>query len=212
MLLADAILKVRQFLGDTDKSHRVYPDALTQYVDTVRTVFPLSNQNIIPSTCQVIVDGGALTPLVPTDSINGLLTVTPAPQATLEAFYFYQKFTDDEITEMMDSGLSEVGLTESNLTSLNVGDPLITIMAHFAASIGNAILMERFAAQYNVTVEGVTFDKSEVYKAYKAAKDSHYKDGTEKRLKLYTRQDRDKVASTARTSAAYPPDGQMPRR
>lgn len=210
--LADAIAKVRLVANDAANSKRVYPDSLQALVDKTRTVFPLSNKNIVSTGAKYSQDGGALT--TPTtelsDAVNGIVTMLTAPQTSLDWYYFYQDFTDAEITSMVDSGLGEVGLTETGLSTI---DPtLFEVMAYFAAAMANGIRMERFASSYNASIEGESFEKSSVYKAYLEAHDSNYKMATEKREEFYKRQGRRFVSATAKTTVSYPPDNLLPRR
>lgn len=207
--LTDAINKVRLMANDTNTSHRAFPDSLGLYVNGSRTVFPLSNKNILPGA-QYVQDNGALTAGTPTDAVNGIVTMGSAPTNMLEWYYYYLDFIDAEIQSMVDDGLAEVGMTESNLSTI---DPtLLEVMGHFAAAKANQIRMTRFASQYNVSVEGQSYEKSETYKAYKAACDLNYTQGTEKRDQFYKRQGRQFVSASQKTTVNYPPDNQLPRR
>ena len=197
--------------NDTATAHRVAPDSLQQFADGTRTVFPASNRNLI-SPILVSVAGGALTSNTPTNPAFGLVTITPAPAlgSTVDLYYNYQDYTDTEMQSYIDSGLGEVGLDESNLPTINI--TLLTVACHYAAAMVNLDRMQRFAKQYNVTSEGDTFEKSEIYKAFKAAKEGHEKSAADKRLAYYTRQDRKNIGYSAATSKRYPPNPLFPRR
>ena len=209
--LASALAQLRLMANDTATSHRVSPDSLQQFADGVRTVFPASNKNLI-SPIKVSVAGGALASNTPTDAVFGLVTITPAPAlgATVDLYYNYQDYTDAEMQTFLDSGLGEVGQTETTLSTIDV--TLLTIACHYAAAMVDQDRMQRFAQQFNTSTEGDSYEMSEVYKAYKAAKDGHETSAAEKRKAYYSRQDRSAVGYSTSTAKQYPPNPLFPRR
>ena len=165
-----AIAQVRLFLDDTVASHRVAPDSLDDMCDGVRKVFPASNKNLVSSTVKFSADGGALTSVTPSDPVFGIVTLATAPTATLDLYYCYQYFVDADIQAFVDQGLAEMNFTEIDLATMPTA--LYTASAQFAAAFAYESLMGRFAKMYNVTAEGETFDKSDVYKSMKTAHDT----------------------------------------
>lgn len=216
----DALNLTRQFMRDTNTSHRVAPDDLSQYVDTVRTVFPLSNQNVVVGngTCKYIKDSGALTSLDPQDTVNSLLTVSPAPQVSLEVYYFYTYFNDAQVQQLFDSGLTEMSFTESNLspdssTPATIPEALYRAASRYAAAYGNQIMMENFVKQYNVTAEGQSYEKSSVYKAFKEAYTTNLADAERIKTAYWSNQSRSNRASGGTSSnRSYPGRGMQPGR
>ena len=201
--IAQAIQAVRVLGNDASNSHRVFPDSLTYLVDGTRTVFPLANKNIVAGT-NYIKDGGAYTSgdSLVTDFVNGLVTVSPAPAKTLEWYYFYQDFTDTEIQGFVDNALGEFNMTETNLTTIPA--MLYDSMQHFAAAQMDQVRAQRYAASYNATIEGETFDKSDVYKAYIKSAQDHYETAKDKRSEYYKRPDRAVAASVINTQSFTP--------
>jgi hypothetical protein len=209
--IAQAIQAARVLANDTVTSHRVFPDSLSSLVGAGRTVFPLSNRNIVAGT-NYVKDGGAYTSgdSLVTDFANGIVTVSPAPTQSLEWYYYYQDFTDAEMTQYVDNGLAEVGMNETNLTTI---DPtLYDVMAHFAAAQANQVRAERYASQYNATIEGESFEKSAVYNAYIKAAQDHLKTATDKREQFYKRQGRMFQSSSVSVSQSYTPNNSLPTR
>jgi hypothetical protein len=210
--ISDAIAKAQLLGNDTPTSHRVFPDALQSQVDQVRTLFVLSNKNIVVPGTHYVVDGGALSngDALVTSAANGLVTMLTAPQKSLDWFYYYQNFLSSEIQDFVDDGLAQVGMTEVDLPLI---DPtLYDVVTHFAAAHMNEVMAQRFAANYNVSIEGESFEKSAVYQAYLKSAESLYKEAVDKREEYYKRQGRRFVAASQVITQPYPPNNLLPRR
>lgn len=216
--LSDAILLVQQLANDTNTSHRMNPDDLTEFVDKTRTVFPMSKRNIVSSSCRVMVDGGSLTALAPTDPVFGILTLVSAPQLTLEAYYNHQDFTQAEIQSFVDQGLSEMDFQEIDLSPDGVQPSkipaaLFTAMAHYGAAAADGIRIERFAENFNSSTQGTTLDQSEIYKAYMASRTAHLTKAAQLRKDYWSSQDRsNKPVTKDGTRYRYHGLDSMPRR
>lgn len=207
--IADAILKVRGMLGDTVTSRRVAPDALDHLCDGTRVLFPASNKNLV-SPIQYSADGGALTSIAPTDAAFGLVTLPAAPTSSLYLYYCYTKFTDTEVEDLVDRALSEFDFTQTNLAT--IPDALYTAMQHFAAAFGFQILISLNSEKYNTTVEGQSFEKSEIYKAMKVAYDTHMARAEKVRSDYWSNQSRSNKGAWANSHANYPGFKSQPRR
>lgn len=221
--LADAIALVQAKANDTITSHRVAPDDLSEYVDGTRTVFPMAKKNIVTgnATCNYIKDGGALTALDPTDGPNGIFTLSPAPTKTLELYYYYTNFTysgaGNEMQGFVDQALLEMGFTELNLSPdgvlpATIPGPLFLAMGFLGASYAGKVLMDRFAENFNATVEGTALQESEIYKAYRASYQDNIKEGLRIREEYWGGQTRSKLAYSASKGASYRGFRSMPRR
>lgn len=209
--IAQMIQNIRVMAGDTNTSHRVFPDNLTALVTGSRTFFPLSNQNIQTGT-QYSVDGGNLLSgdALVTDFVNGFVTLGAAPQATLEWYYYFIYCTDTEVTQFADDGLAEVGMNETNLTTI---DPtLFDVASTFAAAKVCQRMAQKFAENFNSTVEGESFQMSDVYKAYMNSEKTFFTRATDKREEFYKRQGRRFSPASAQTVSNFPPNRQLPRR
>jgi hypothetical protein len=216
--LADAIALVQTKANDTSTSHRENDD-LTEYVDTVRTVFPMAKKNIVTGngTCKYIKDGGTLTALDPSDPVFGVFTISPAPQATLELFYYYQNFTTTEIQNFVDQALMEMGYTEANFSpdgvqAATIPGPLFLAMGFLAASYAVKILMDRFAENFNADMQGTSLEESEIYKAYRASYQDNIKEGLRIREEFWGGQTRSKLPYTNSQGVRYGGNKGQPRR
>jgi hypothetical protein len=217
--VSDAIALVQSKSNDTPTSH-LENDDLTEYVDTVRTVFKLAKKNIVAGngTCRYIKDGGSLTALDPTDPVFGVFTITPAPQTALELFYYFQDFTITEIQGFVDQALLEMGFSESNLSpdgiqSSNVPAPLFLAMGYFGAAYAGQVRMQRFAENFNATLEGTALEESEIYKAYRASYQDNIREGLRIREEFWGGQTRSKMPYMSLTSrSGYRENSMEPKR
>ncbi len=214
--LADAIALVQQKANDTPTCH-LENDDLTEFVDGIRTVFKLGKRNIVVgnNTCQYIKDGGALTQLDPTDPVFGIFTLSPAPAVSLELFYYYTNFTyvdvggvASDMHSFVDQALAEMEYTEANFSPdgiqpATIPQPHFLAMGFFAASYAIKILMDRFAENFNATLEGTALEESEIYKAYRASYQDNIKEGQRLREEYWSNQTRSKRPYTNSTRARY---------
>lgn len=209
--IAQMILNARTMAGDTNTSHRVFPDNLTALVTGTRTFFPLSNQNIQAGT-QYSVDGGNLTSgdALVTDFVNGFVTLGAAPTATLEWYYYFQYCTDTEIQGFCDDGLAEIEMVESNLT--NIDPALYDVASTFAAAKVCQRMAQKFAENFNSTTEGESYQMSDVYKAYMNSEKTFYTRAVDKREQFYKRQGRMFQAASSQTVSNFPPNRLLPRK
>ena len=204
--VSDAIALVQAKCNDTATSH-LENDDLTEYVDTVRTVFKLAKKNIVSGngSCRYLKDGGALTALDPTDPVFGIFTIVPAPASTLELFYYYQDFTVTEIQGFVDQALLEMGFSESNLSpdgikASSVPAPLFLATGYLGAAYAGQVRMQRFAENFNATLEGTALEESEIYKAYRASYLDNIREGLRIREEYWGGQTRSKLPYTSHTS------------
>jgi len=207
-----AILAIRLSINDTVTSNYAGPDDMEAQIDQIRNMFKLSNRNIVTgnSSAFYIQDNGAPTIVDPSDPVNGLALMASAPQATLQWYYYWQKFIDPEVQQFLDTGLGEIGMAESNL--VNIPEGLWTVVSHFASSEAFHTMMARMAETFTSAVEGESYDMSDIYKAYKSLHDSHVKDGTEKREEYYKKQSRRFQTYSASKATGYRPTNLFPRR
>ncbi len=209
--IAQMIQNIRVMAGDTNTSHRVFPDNLTALVTGNRLFFPLNNQNIQTGT-QYSVDGGNLTSgdSLVTDFVNGFVTMGSAPATTLEWYYYFLYCTDAEVQQFADDGLAEVGMAETDLTTI---DPtLYDVASTFAAAKVCQRMAQKFAENFNSTVEGESFQMSDVYKAYMNSEKTFYTRAGDKRTEYYQRQGRRFSPASAQTVSCFPPNHLLPRR
>ena len=205
-----AILAIRLSINDTATSHYAAPDNMEAQVDGIRKVFKLSNRNILSGNAFYVQDAAAPVTANPSDLLNGIAVMAAAPVSSLEWYYYYQDFIDAEIQQFLDYGLGEVGLGETDLAKIPQG--LWTVVSHFASAEAALNRMNRFAESFNTAIEGETYDMADIYKAYKAAHDTHLKDAESKREEYYKKQGR-RFQSYSNTKApAYRPTGLFPRR
>jgi len=195
---------------DSNTSHYAGPDNLESQVDGTRTVFKLSNRNVVSGNSFYIQDNGAVAQAIPSDLLNGLATQPTAPKSSLEWYYYYQNLTDPEIQHCLDCGLTQLGMNESSLPTID--ETLFHIAEHYAVSEYAQILMSRFAENFTSNVEGETYDQSDIYKAYKALHDSHFTDANLMRDEFYQRQGRKFQSYSNRSAPNYLPTFLYPRR
>lgn len=209
--IAQMILNARTMAGDTNTSHRVFPDNLTALVTGTRTFFPLSNQNIQTGT-QYSVDGGNLASgdAFVTDFVNGFVTLGAAPTATLEWYYYFLYCTDTEVQGFCDDGLAEIEMVESNLT--NIDPALYDVASTFAAAKVCQRMAQKFAENFNSTAEGESYQMSDVYKAYMNSEKTFYTRAVDKREQFYKRQGRMFQAASSQVVSNFPPNRLLPRR
>lgn len=207
--LQEAIDMVRRMVDDTATSHRCAPDDLSFQVDGTKKTFVASNGNVLAGAL-ASVDGQSPVAVVPTDPVFGVFVFNPAPTVTLELYYNFQWFSDTDMQAFIDQALTSMNYTEADLDTAIPG-ALYTAMGHLAAAEAFENLMSRFARQFNSSVEGQSYDKSDVYRAYKSARDTNQEKGESMRAKFWSNQDRSlKPAwgSTSQTRPQYP----QPRR
>ena len=207
-----AILAIRLSINDTATSNYAGPDDMEAQIDQSRKLFKLSNRNIVTgqNSAFYVQDNAAPAIADPSDPVNGLALMATAPQATLQWYYYWQKFIDPEITQFLDTGLGEVNLEESNL--VNIQEGLWTVVSHFASAEAYHTMMARFAETFKTDVEGESYDMSDIYKAYKALHDSHTTDGNTKREEWYKKQSRRFQTYSKSMATPYRPTNLYPRR
>lgn len=217
--VADAIEQARKFAHDTNVSHRVAPDELSEYCDGSRVTFPLSNKNIVVGngSCLYMADGGALTALDPQTPAMGLVTISPAPAATLEFYYYYQYCLDPEVQNFLDTALSEMDFTEANLspdssTGITMPEPLYRSACKKAAAYINSVMMAEFVKQYDVESEGVAYHKSAIYQGFQKLYQDNLADAERIQADYWSNQKRSLRGVTGRSSAGFPGARMMPDR
>lgn len=173
--IADAIAMVRRMVDDTSTSHRCAPDDLSYQVDGTKKTFVSSNGNVLAGAL-ASVDGAAPAAVTPTDAAFGMFAFSSAPTVTLELFYNYQWFTDTDMGAFIDQALSEMNYTQTDLATA-IPSALYTAMGHLAAAAAFENLMSRFARQFSSSVEGQSYEKSDVFRAYKDARDKNQERG-----------------------------------
>lgn len=195
--LSDAILLARSYAHDTNVSHRVAPDDMSEYCDSIRVTFPLSNKNVVVGngSCVYMADGGAVTSLDPQNPGFGLVTLGAAPANTLEFYYNYQYSTDSEVETFLDTALSEMNFTEANLspnssTAMTMPEPLYRSACMKAAAYVNEIMMAEFVKQYDVESEGVAYHKSGIYMGFQKLYQDNLANATRMQLDYWSNQKR----------------------
>lgn len=195
--------KIREFLDDTPTSHMVKPDDLSAQVDGVKTQFFASNQNLV-SGVKASKDGGALAPVTSEDDLAlGIVSVSPAPQTSLQLVYFYLFFTDAQIDSLRDHGLQRTGFDSTTLA--NVPPGLFSVVCLYAAAQGFRTLAGRHATKYDASVEGKSFSKGSLFEHYMQLAEEFEEKADKERLAFYgDRQGRSTEARSKIQRIAYP--------
>lgn len=201
--------RIRQLLDDGATSHRVAPDPLTEQVNGSRKAFLLSNRNVVEASLKVSSDGGSYTTtgLTVDDATMGLISLSTAPALNLEAVYFYQFFSDTEIDQFRDVGISKVGSDPTSETSRSgMTSGLFTAACHFSAADGCRVLADRFARLYPVTTGGgQSSQKNVVCERYMALADEYERTALKERADAWgNRWDSSTEAQDETVSASIP--------
>lgn len=213
--------RIRSFLNDGPADHRVAPDDMTAQCDGTRLSLFAANKNVVGTS-----EGAPTNPLLQRDNggylstgftVNGplgLFTLTGTPPATCQALYYYLYFSDTEIDTFRDHGLERVSVNSADATArAGLDQGLLSVVAHYGASVGFERLASRYSTQYNSSAEGASADKAALYDHYMDLAKHHKEQAEAERLAFYgNRQDRSTVAQVAVARPPYPGGNYTPKR
>lgn len=203
--------RIRQYLDDTETSHPVKPDDLSNQLvlGQSKTQFLASNSNLVAASVKFSADGAAYTAtgLTIDDAAMGVVTVPSAPVGTLALIYFYQFFLEADIDRMRAAGLQKVGQPDADFATLPEG--LFTPACRFAAADGARELAQRFARMYSTSTQGQSAEKQQISEKYQALAADLEETAEKERLAFWgNRFDGNTEANSEDASPCYP--GQMP--
>jgi hypothetical protein len=212
LALSDYISQVRPYLDDTDTSHRVVDNLTTLVVggNGLRKSFPLSHINLVAGkTLADVNKAGFLSTGFLVDLANAIVTFSTAPPlsgtvpTSLEILSYYQEFTDDQLTPLINYGLNKIGVNSISVDAAyaNVLQPNFNVVCLYAASQGYSILSGRYAKFVDTSAEGKSSSKSTISENYLKLAQEYEERATLERLAVQgARQGRSTSVSTVKKS------------
>lgn len=189
--------QLRALVNDEALSKLVKSDNVSHLVQSGKTDFPLGNRNIVDpasvtgAVFQAQADGGAIVNATLLDAVTGVGRVSPAPAKSCAFIYYFQFFTDAQITGYRNNGLRQVGVDPTNASAVaSVVQGLFTAACYLGAAEALRINAQAYVKYYNTSTGGKGFDKGQVFKNIKEQADSYETKAQEIRESFYTQQGR----------------------
>jgi len=175
----DYIDSIRALSFDGPLKKLVKPDDTTNQLSPdgtrTKTQFLLSNKNIVdPSSVTSAIfmesiDGGAWASSTISNATIGLATASTAPQKSIQFMYYFQFFTDAEVTAMRNNGLRQIGVDPTNTTAIStLPQTLFQVPCYYAAAEflrENAVYYVKF---YDLTIGGKGLSKNQMLQNVKS--------------------------------------------
>lgn len=209
----DYIDEIRRLAFDGPLKKLVKGDACTAQLEPTRTKtqFILSNKNIVdPASVsgaifQASVDGGAYATATLDDAVTGLGTASSAPQKSISFLYYFQFFSDSEVTDMRDNGLRQIGIDPNTTTSwTELAQPLFAVPCYYAAAEALRINSVSYVKFYDLSIGGKGLSKNQMFQNI----DKMAKSYEDKAIQLsdyyYRGQDRQKRPAYTNGIQVYP--------
>ena len=183
--LATVISNVRSELNDTDTSHLVrgeIPQGLINSTNKIYVLayYPVTNVSQLVLTVDGAVISGAGYTL---DAPKGRITLSAAPTASITLDYYFQAFTDADITVWINHGVQECGAT----TIGSLPDPMSAAIEKFAISMGCQAWSRKYAEGFAWTVGPETVDKKAISQNYRSLAEDNFNQGIQVRDDYYKR-------------------------
>lgn len=215
----DYIDEIRNLVNDGPLSKLVKNDDRSSIRRPGQKSFPLSNQNIVnPSTVteaifQAMVDGSAPADATLDDATIGVGSVATAPTRSIVFIYYFQFFTDDQITRFRNNGLRQVGVDPTNPASIaNAGQSLYMAACYLAAAETLRVNAQVYVKYYEVSAGGKSFQKGTIFKNISQQAKDYEAKALEIRKSIYTRQDRNLIPSFGVAGSCFGAERQGPTR
>ena len=198
----DYIDQIRALTFDAPTTKLVKPDNVSNQLSPsvtprTQTQFLLSNKNIVnPSSVPAAVfmeqiDGGVWANSTLTDATTGIATASSAPQKSIQFMYYFQFFTDTQITAMRDNGLRQIGVDPSDATAVaDVAQTLFQVPCYYAAAEFLRENSVQYVKFYDMTIGGKGISKNQMFTNIKQLADTYEKKARDLSTLYYTRQDR----------------------
>lgn len=212
---------VRVLIYDAPLKKLVKPDACTSQLEPTRTKtqFTLSNRNIVnPASVsgaifQASVDNGNFATATLDDAVIGLGSVATAPQQSILFMYYFQFFTDAEVTDMRNNGLRQVGVDPTNAIAVStLPQGLFDVVNYYAASEALRINANAYVKFYDLTIGGKGLSKNQMFANVAKQADTYEKKALQLSDYFYKKQDRQKQPLAATARIGYPGNVQQPIR
>jgi hypothetical protein len=107
------------------------------------------------------------------DLLKGLLTLTTAPAVSIYIDYYFQVFTDTDITVWINNAVGTCSYTNIN----QAPDPMGAAIERLAISMGCQAWVRKWAEGFSWTVGPETVDKKEISKNYLALAKQKFDEG-----------------------------------
>lgn len=210
----DYIDAIRALSFDGPLKKLVKPDDTTDQLAPdgarTKTQFLLSNKNIVnPSSVPSAIfmesiDGGAWASSTITNGDVGLVTASTAPQKSIQWMYYFQFFTDSEITVMRNNGLRQIGVDPTSSTSVaNLPQTLFQVPCYYAAAEflrENSVYYVKF---YDLTIGGKGLSKNQMMQNIKGMAKDYETKAIQISDYYYKGQDRQKRPVSATAIGSY---------
>lgn len=217
--------EIRRLAFDGPLKKLVKGDACTaQLVSTTsprtKTQFTLSNKNIVDpasvsgAVFQASIDNGAYATATLSDAALGLGTASSAPQKAISFLYYFQFFTDAEVTDMRNNALRQIGSynPDDSTSWTELAQGLFGVACYYAASEALRVNATAYVKFYDITIGDKQLSKNQMFKNIEAMAKSYEEKAIQLSDYYYRGQDRQKRPAYARSTPCYPGNRQQPIR
>lgn len=213
--------EIRRLAFDGPLKKLVKTDACTAQLVTPRTKtqFTLSNKNIVDpasvsgAVFQASVDNGAFATATLDSAALGLGSVSSAPQNSIVFMYYFQFFSDSEVTDMRNNGLRQIGVSPTEATSVaDLAQGLFDVVNYYAAAEAMRINAQAYVKFYDLTIGGKGLSKNQMFQNISKQADAYEKKAIQLSDYFYKGQDRQKQPAMNKYSSLYPGATFQPRR
>lgn len=111
--VSSAIANLRSLLGDGETDKFEFKTLVAPQPDSVSTRFFVTQTRVVPNTLEVYHNGVQVSPSGAVDWTKGTFSFAPsglAPSGQLEASFYYQWFTDEELVRFLDQAAQMLSL------------------------------------------------------------------------------------------------------
>ena len=195
---------------DDSATSKYATDNLSSFITATNKIFVLNNRPIASGSEVVIVDGVILT-ITTQYTINyttGIITLVALPTASVVVNYFWNDFTDDEITGFVYAGLQHISqaTTRANaITDYNAQPAgLQVVIEHYALYHAFYSLAAKTMRLYKAGAGKKNVDKDNIAKKYQQQAADWRKDADAERDAYYQRQGRRNAPAYGDQTVIYP--------
>jgi len=185
LVLNTLISNIRAELNDTTTSHLVRGEIPLGLINSSNTLYTL-NYYPVTNTANAIVtvDGAVVLPAnYAINSNMGKLTMASAPASSILVDYYFQAFTDADITVWINHAINECGETILS----NIPDVMGAAVEKLAISMGCQAWARKWAEGFSWTVGPETTDKSQISDNYLSIAKQKWDEGIAIRDDYYKR-------------------------
>lgn len=190
--LATATSELRTYLNDGPFDRPVKQKKLIGEVDGTNTEFFAFEERVVVGSMNASVE---FTPVasVLSDPILGLVTITPAPQrgGTVRGRYYYQYFTDAELSESLSHACGQVISTE-DVTQISIGlkEPVLAYAGYFAYTKQSIRWAQRMSQKFLLDEDPLNQENNNRSNLFKSLAKGFMDDARIMRDDFYKRQSR----------------------